>query len=103
MNKLEKKYADNLELKRLAGEIVSWKYEPREFELAHRCTYTPDFEVVFSVGMQDDRIEYHETKGWMRDDAAVKLKVAARMFPQYTFVLVKWDPKKGWTFKDIPK
>ena len=100
MNKLEKKYADNLDLKRLAGEIVSWKYEPREFELAHRCTYTPDFAVYKNNG----EIEYHETKGghtW--EDSWIKLKITARLFPQYRFVLVKWDPKKGWIFKEIPK
>lgn len=98
MNKTERRYADNLEMKRLAGAIVRWEYEPEKFELAYRCMYTPDFRVIFP----DGKIEYHEVKGFMRDDAAVKIKVAARMFPHYRFVVVKWDGKKGWIFKTVP-
>ncbi len=40
----------------------------------------------------------HEVKGFMRDDAAVKLKVAAKMHPWWTFRLVK-KSKKGWDIK----
>lgn len=103
MNKLEQRYANQLEMMRLAREINGWTYEPDKLELAYRCTYTPDFKVFKNKGKTDLTIEYHEVKGYMRDDAAVKLKVAARMYPQYKFVLVKWDRKKGWIFKEIPK
>jgi len=50
----------------------------------------------------EDRIELHETKGFMRDDAAVKLKVAADKFPEFLFVLVK-KIKKQWDYEVISK
>jgi len=103
MNKLEKRYSENLELKLLAGEIKLWRFigddRNESLELAHRCNYTPDFKIV----NMDYKTEYHETKGFMRSRDSVRLKVAARMYPQYKFVLVKWDDRKGWTFKEIPK
>lgn len=113
MNKLERRYADNLELKRLAGEIQRWRYEPCKFELAHRCTYTPDFDII----TKDGYIEYHEVKcpdmrlksgkikrgEYLHPETFIKLKVAARQYPQCKFVLVKWHEISGWTFKEIPK
>ena len=36
----------------------------------------------------------------MRDDAAVKLKVAAQLYPWFTFVLVK-KTKSGFSYKTI--
>ncbi len=53
-------------------------------KMANRTTYTPDF-----FGIRPDGVTAWEVKGFMRDDAAVKLKVAARQFPWIDFVLVK--------------
>jgi hypothetical protein len=33
-------------------------------------------------------VTFYETKGFMRDDAIVKIKTAAKQFPMFTFVLV---------------
>jgi len=85
MNKLERAYSVELENQRLAGLISSWKFEAMKLRLANRTTYSPDFFVV----LPDGRMEHHETKGFMRDDAHVKLKVAASQFPMFTFRLVK--------------
>jgi len=98
VNKLEQKYAEHLQKLKLIGEIRNWNAQPTKLILAYRTTYTPDFRVL----MNDDSIEYHETKGFMRDDAAVKLKVAAMLYPQFVFRLVKWDNKKGWNIKQVP-
>jgi hypothetical protein len=105
MNATEKRYAERLELLRLAGEIVSWKYEPRKITIAYRCTYTPDFEVVVRMhtpplGRPFPIIEYHEVKGFMEDDAAVKLKVAANQNAEHNFYLVKWK-NKAWNIKRV--
>lgn len=54
-------------------------------KLGDDCRYTPDFVVVTADGLA---IAY-EVKGFMRDDAQVKLKTAARQFPWFKFVLVK--------------
>lgn len=85
MNKLERAYSVELENQRLAGLISSWKFEAMKLRLANRTTYSPDFFVV----LPDGSMEQHETKGFMRDDAHVKLKVAASQFPMFTFRLVK--------------
>lgn len=51
------------------------------------CRYTPDFLVVDDAG-DHPMITVYETKGFMRDDALVKIKTAAHQFPWITFVLV---------------
>ena len=40
-------------------------------------------------------LECHEVKGWWRDDARVKIKVAAELFPWIQFVAVTKQPQ-GW-------
>lgn len=97
MNKTERAYSDRLTLLQRAGEIRGWSYEPRKFTLARRTTYTPDFEVVTNSG----KLEYHEVKGFMREDANVKLKVAAAMFP-HRFYLVK-KVRGGWKVTEVKK
>jgi len=96
MNKLERSYSQQLDLLRLAGDLQAWRYESITLRLADRCSYTPDFAVVMASG----EIEFHETKGFMRDDALVKLKVAARTFPWFTFRLVRRE-KGAWQIEEI--
>jgi hypothetical protein len=43
---------------------------------------------------KDGVTEFHETKGWMRDDANVKLKSAALQYPHFRFFLVRKDGKR---------
>ena len=96
MNGLEARYAGHLEAQRRAGRIVFWKFGELKLRLADGTWYTTDFYVMY----QDGHIEIHETKGWMRDDANVKIKGSAEKFPEFTFVLVKWDKdRRDWQFK----
>lgn len=90
MNKTEAAYAQHLELQRHAGEICWYEFEPLKLRLADNTFYTPDFGVVAKDGV----FELRETKGFMRDDAAVKIKVAAAKFP-FRFWLVR-KTKTGW-------
>lgn len=60
-------------------------------KLADDTRYTPDFVTVDVNGHLDCR----EVKGFFRDDAKVKIKVAARMFPWITFQVVR-KTDKGW-------
>ncbi len=106
MNGTEQLYFERLFLQKHDGVIKIFKYEPTKFKLAHRCTYTPDFRVV----LPDGTIEYHEVKRrtpkWssMRDDANVKLKVAATLFPEFRFWLAEyWGEPKGWIVKLVPR
>lgn len=96
MNKIEARYATHLEGLKLAGEIVSYRFEALKLKLAANTFYTPDFVVTFP-----DRIECHEVKGFWRDDARVKIKVAAQMFPEFAFVAVKREKKGKWIYENF--
>ena len=94
MNKLEQQYQQHLEVLKHAGEIIGYRFEAIKFRLADKTFYTPDFMVTLS-----DRIEFHEVKGFMRDDAAVKIKVVAEMFPEFVFYLCTYK-NKLWTMEE---
>lgn len=83
-NKTERAYGQRLELLRRAGSIKSWSFQSITLKLAFDCRYTPDFFVVDGA----NEVEFHECKGFEREDAMVKLRVAARLFP-FKFLLVK--------------
>lgn len=93
MNKTEAAYADLLEARRAGGDVLWWSFESIALRLADKTFYHPDFLVMAA----DGGLEVHETKGFMRDDANVKLKVAAATFP-FRFVLVR-RVKGRWEFK----
>lgn len=95
MNKLEARYARYLDELVQKGEIVFWRFEGIKLILAETCTYLPDFFIVRSDGVA----EFHETKGFWRDDARVKVKVAAQILPVFFFYGVKWHKKDGWEWE----
>ena len=100
MNRTEAAYAEVLESQKAAGEILDWKFESVTLVLANNTRYTPDFMVQLPSG----EIQFKETKGFMMDDAWVKLKVAAAKFP-FAFFLVRKKAKKdggGWDEKEVP-
>lgn len=98
MNSLERRYADHLHNRQMAGEIHSFAFERHNLKLADKTYYKPDFEVM----LLDGSIEFHEVKGFMQDDANVKIKVAADQFPQFVFRLVQWDRLDGWKIRILP-
>ena len=77
MNKLEAEYSRELETAKQTGLILWWAYEAIKFRLADRTFYTPDFIVMRC----DGEMQAHEVKGFWEDDARVKIKVAAELFP----------------------
>lgn len=96
MNKLEARYAMRLEELRRAGKIVFWKFEAVALRLANRTTYNPDFYLMLA----DGSLGFHETKGFWRDDARAKIKIAAEQFPEWFFVAVQWNSKaRDWKFE----
>tara|TARA_R110000796_G_scaffold95459_2_gene200686 strand:+ start:21009 stop:21326 length:318 start_codon:yes stop_codon:yes gene_type:complete len=95
MNQTEAAYAALLESEKQAGEIVWYSFEGMTFKLADNTRYTPDFAVMRADGL----MEMREVKGFWRDDARVKIKVAAELFP-FRFIAVKKQSKKaggGWS------
>jgi hypothetical protein len=90
MNKTEAAYAAELELQKRAGEIIWYAFEGIKLRLADRTFLTPDFFLMRA----DFELECREVKGFWEDDARVKIKVAASMFP-FRFTAVK-KTKQGW-------
>lgn len=83
MNQYERAYAKVLDDRLKAGEITAYAFERYKLRLSTNCFYTPDFMVVRADGV----LEFHEVKGFWEEDARVKIKVAADMFP-HVFVAV---------------
>jgi hypothetical protein len=98
MNKTERRYSEHLDVLRLAGEVAAWRFEAVTLKLGVDVRYSPDFLVILPGG----ELELHETKGFMRDDARVKLRCAARLFPFFTFRLVRWGKAGGWEIEEVP-
>src|SRR3990167_10394545 len=76
-NKTEAAYESELHRRMLAKEVLWYKFEGLKFRLADNTFYTPDFSVMMASG----QIEIHEVKGFWEDDARVKIKVAADIYP----------------------
>jgi len=83
MNGLETDYSERLEMVRLAGHIVRWRFESVRLKLAKKTTYLPDFAVTY-----DDHVELHEVKGRWLSSARVKWKLAAELYPEFRFIAV---------------
>jgi hypothetical protein len=101
MNKAEARYASHLELLKRAKNdpLVEWRFEPMKLQLAKRTWYTPDFLLVYP-----GHFEVHEFKGFWKDDARVKIKVAAQLYPWFKFVGVQEVPKKaggGYAYEEF--
>ena len=96
MNKLESAYTKYLDLQVAGGDIHAYKFESIKLKLADRTTYSPDFLVI----TKDGTVELHETKGYWEDDARVKIKVAAAMFPYFVFRGVTRS-KGSWVKEDF--
>lgn len=100
MNKTEAAYAQHLQLRKQAGEVLWYKFEGLKLRLADNTFFTGDFFVLAVNG----QLECHEVKGgYWQDDARAKIKIAADMYP-FRFLAVQAKPKKdggGWKFEEF--
>jgi predicted nuclease of restriction endonuclease-like RecB superfamily len=81
------------------GEILWYAFEGIKLRLADNTFYTPDFAVMEA----SRELVLYEVKGFWTDDARVKTKVAASLFP-LRFVAVKAKAKRdggGWEFEEF--
>jgi hypothetical protein len=90
-NRTEAAYESHLEMRRRVGEILWYDFERMTFRLADDTRFTPDFNLLLANGI----LECHEVKGtttrdsvagkrkapYILDDARVKVRVAAELFP----------------------
>ena len=99
-NKTEQAYELEVLKPAMQNGSVSWyRFEGVKLRLADNTFYTPDYCVMRS----DGTMEMHEVKGFWQDDARVKIKVAADMYP-LKFIAVKRQAKKnggGWSIEEF--
>ena len=93
MNKTESRYADLLQAKKLAGEIIDWHFEAVTFKLADNLRYTPDFCVLHI----DGSFELIDCKGsgMIDDKSIVKIKAAAERFYWFNWTMAIERTKKN--------
>jgi hypothetical protein len=94
MNKTEAAYDEHLKSLHHTGAVLWHKFEGIKLRLADNTFITIDFAVLPATGV----LEMHEVKGFWQDDAKVKIKVAAALYP-FRFIVVKARAKKnggGW-------
>ena len=96
-NKTEAAY--ELECLKHNPDVAWYKFEGLKLRLADNTFYTPDFAVM----LQNGQIEVHEVKGFWQDDARVKIKVAASLYP-FKFIAITKEAKKrggGWKVEEF--
>jgi hypothetical protein len=104
MNKTELAYSLELEARKQAGEIRWYSFEAMNLRLTGRTYYRPDFLVVTqqmdATGAWREAFQFHEIKGYAaKDDALVKFKVAAELFPFFEFFMLRKRRERdggGW-------
>jgi hypothetical protein len=93
MNLWERGYLAHLKARE---DVDRAEFEGLRIKLAPGSWYKPDFFVLLRCG----RIELHEVKGRWREAARVRIKVAARLHPYWTFIAVRRLRQRdggGWT------
>ena len=88
MNATEARFAAELQTRQSVGEIVWFAFECVTFRLADKTTYTPDFLVLYAT-LELWAIDVKgttKTKGgkykpFSEEDARIKIKLAAELFP----------------------
>jgi hypothetical protein len=93
MNKTEARFAAILEARKRAGEILDYWYESFNVRLAKKTWFKADFLIMFHSGA----LEFVDVKGGgpTADDAQVKIKVAAEMYPRFGWVQERFKGG-GW-------
>lgn len=97
MNGSEQRYAQHLDYRIRKGEIVAYWFEPLKFRLADKTWYAVDFLVMLADGL----LELHELKGFLEDDAAVKMKVQAEAYWVFPVKLIREKPKNVWQVREV--
>ena len=107
-NKTEEAFGDYLEMEFRKGNIAWFVWQRIKLTLGDDCTYLPDFVAVTASG----EIVFYEVKGakltpktkkvvpYARDDAKVKIKVAAEMYWWARFIIA-FRYKGKWEFTEV--
>jgi hypothetical protein len=95
LNKTEQAFFDWLRVN--IGYSATIYPQAVTLKLGNGVRYTPDFFVRFPAGT----LSAYEVKGFMRDDAIVKLKVAASTYKFIQFYLVTRRKGGGWDILEV--
>ncbi len=96
MNGWEKEMELMLRQRLQTGEITQFWFECMKFRLGDGSYYIPDFIVAYP----DGRLHAFEVKGYWRDDARVKTRVFAALYPQIG-ITVAYKKNKQWQWEVI--
>ena len=90
-SKWEERYAKVLVMEQATGSIERFWYHPFSMWLPGKVRYTPDFLIQYPGHLQ-----IVEIKGWSKNlrDGMTRLKIAASIFPCYTWTVAKWTGKE---------
>lgn len=100
MNKTEARFAQLLELERHAGKVKWWKFEGIRLMLAKNTSLTVDFAILPETDILT-LIDVKGSKAMVTDDARVKMKVAAEMYPFVFKIAYPRAKGEGWDIEEI--
>lgn len=87
-SKLEADYADQLEWRKKAGEILKIERQvkvPIHVNGIFICNYVVDFRIT----LRDGRVQYVECKGVELPVWKLKIKLVAALYPDWDWVMVR--------------
>lgn len=111
-NRTELRFWNERMVPRLISRDVTWaQFEPFKLRLAAATFYTPDFAAVTGDGQLECweikttwRGRRHAGKAGFQEDARVKIKVAATVFPFLRFRVAQHDARdqfEPWKIEEI--
>lgn len=92
LNKTERAYLARLRMLK----VPTLRIQQITLKVADDCRLTVDFTYVDENG----RLTFVDVKGFQREDALIKMKVAARTFPEFRFVIAK-RVKGNWEHIEV--
>jgi hypothetical protein len=100
MNKTEAAYAQLLDARKAAGDILDWRFHPIRVRLADNTFYEPDF-LVMTAGRE---LQLHETKGgFTTDKGQLKIKLCAEVLPWFRVFKCTKGKDGQWTIREYSK
>lgn len=111
MNRLEADFALRCQIdpewlvNPLQIRVGVFRFEAIRYQLAPRTTITPDFELIDAktgeIVIVEVKARARDGRVLWEDDARVKIKVLAGMFPERRVVVAIGDCSGAWTFEEI--
>lgn len=91
LNKTERAY-----LAVLRAQYGNVRIQSITLKLADDCRFTPDFSYI-----KDGRMILVDVKGFQREDALIKIKMAAREYSELAEFQIVKKTKNGWDVKVV--